>query len=77
MKPLNGEKTHPLSRHAQDVLGRLEAGPLPRQEINPGVANRLLRGELVEEVMLPSPYKTHCGRDIPHLRITGAGKPAR
>lgn len=69
MEPLNGTKTHPLSRHAMAVLEKLEAGPVPRQSINPGVCNRLLREQLVEEVQLPSPFKTHRGRLIPHLRL--------
>jgi len=59
LTPLNGTKTHPLSKHALEVIERLRLGPLPRTEINPGVWNRLLREpDLVEEVWLPSPYKT-------------------
>lgn len=65
--PLNGTKTHPLSKHALGVLDRLKAGPIPAQEINPGVVNRLLRGDNVELVNLPSPYKK--GGSVSHLRL--------
>lgn len=75
MTPLNGEKTHPLTAHALEVLRRLrDNGPMPRQETNPGVANRLLRESLAETVDLPSPYKSHKGADCEHLRITDAGR---
>ena len=76
MKPLNGEKTHPLTSHAIAALVELSHGPKPRYELNPGVANRLLRGDLVETVLLPSPYKTHHGKRIEHLRLTKAGHDA-
>lgn len=66
--PLNGTKTHPLSEGAKSVLARLERGPLPAQELNPGLVNRLLRERYVELVMLPTPYKTKVGK-IPHLRL--------
>lgn len=74
MTPLNGTKTHPLSKHAIDTLRNLSLAPLPRVGMNPGVVNRLLREALVEEVLLPSPYKLHKGRVITHLRVTDAGK---
>jgi hypothetical protein len=76
MKPLNGEKTHPLTAHAIAALVDLSHGPKPRQALNAGVANRLLRGELVEPVLLPSPYKSHRGAQIEHLRLTKAGHDA-
>lgn len=75
--PLNGEKTHPLSDHAFDVLRGLERfGPRPRQEINAGVANRFERGGLAETVRLPSPYITHKGRLIDFMAITDRGREA-
>lgn len=74
MKPLNGEKTHPLSAHALAELRNIECQPVPRCAINPGVANRLKRESLVRSEMLPSPFKTHKGRDIEHLVITDAGR---
>lgn len=73
MKPLNGAKTHPMTPASLDALRDVAANPLPRQELNPGVANRLLREALVESVELPSPYATHKGRNIEHLRVTAAG----
>lgn len=62
----------PLSAFAVWTLRALAQAPTPRQEINPGVARRLLRDQLVEEVLLPSPYKTRDG-SVAHLRITVAG----
>jgi len=73
MKPLNGTKTHPLTAHALEALSILAVKPRPYQEFNPGIKNRLFRENLVEEVMLPSPYATHKGRDIAHMKITDAG----
>lgn len=73
MTPLNGTKTHPLKTASLLVLKSLVAGPLPRQAINPGVADRLLRESLVESYVGPSPYKTRPG-EREYLRITQAGR---
>jgi hypothetical protein len=73
MLPLNGTKTHPLSDHARVKLQLIADCPIPRQSVNPGVANRLLREGLVISTMLPSPFKTHKGQKIEHLRITEKG----
>lgn len=72
--PLNGTKTHPLKPGSLAALGELAAGPMPRQELNPGVANRLEREALVETVSLPSPYAKHKGASIDHLAITAKGR---
>ena len=74
MKPLNGEKTHPLSTHALSVLRQLAQEPMPTSALNPGVVSRLLCEDLVELAQLPSPYKAHKGDDCNHLRITDAGR---
>jgi hypothetical protein len=74
MIPLNGTKTHPLSAHAIDELRNIARSPEPIVGINPGVINRLMRENLVEIVQLPSPFKTHKGRPVGHLRITNAGR---
>jgi len=74
MLPLNGTKTHPLTDHAREQLLDIAAKPVPRQDVNPGVANRLLRECLVSEVMLTSPFKTHKGKSIAHLQITTDGR---
>lgn len=71
--PLNGTKTHPLTKHALSVLRNIAGGPVPRQSINAGVADRLEREDLVEGFQKPSPYMIHGGKDIVHLRITAAG----
>ncbi len=73
MKPLNGTKTHPLTPASLEALRRVAHEPLPRQELNPGVANRLERDALVESVHMASPYATHKGRKIEHLRASAAG----
>jgi hypothetical protein len=71
---LNGGKTRPLSEKAKAVLYVLARGPIPRQEINPGISDRLERKNLVEIVDLPSPYKSHKGANIRHTRLTSAGR---
>lgn len=72
--PLNGTKTHPLTHHALSELRLIVAHPVPSQDVNPGVVNRLLREALVECVQLPSPFKSHKGRLIEHLKATEAGR---
>lgn len=52
-KPLNGEKTHPLSRHALAAIERLRRGPVACRVFNPGVVNRLLREPNIELVWRP------------------------
>lgn len=71
--PLNGEKTHPLSEHATMKLRELSIAPQPTLLINPGVVNRFLRDELAEIVQLPSPYKSHAGRNTNFMQITQIG----
>lgn len=72
--PLNGTKIHPLSEHALSVLGSIATDPKPCSQINPGVIRRLLDEGLAETVDLPSPYATHKGRSILHLKATEAGR---
>lgn len=75
--PLNGAETHPLSGFAFAALEQLAGDkPIPRQEFNAGIADRLERGGLVEQINWPSPYKKHRGGHIPHLRISEAGREA-
>lgn len=68
----NKKTLRPLSDHARGVLSEIARGSMPRQEINPGVADRLIRGELVEEIYRPSPYSTVVG-PVTYLQITPAG----
>jgi len=73
--PLNGVKTHPLSSHALGVLEQISKAPMPRQEVNPGVVNRLQREDLVEIKLQESPYKSvKC--KIQFLFVTDAGRAA-
>lgn len=75
--PLNGTKIHPLSDHARGVLQSLANGaPIPLQKINAGVWRRFKDEKLAEHVMQPSPYASHKGREIPHAKITEAGRKA-
>lgn len=62
-------KAHPLTGHSKHVLRLLETAPIPCQEINPGVVNRLCQEPNVELVNLPSPYANGKGRTIQHLRL--------
>jgi len=59
----------PLSPHALLELEALADGPVPRAAMNPGVVSALLRRELVELVLLGSPYVTHKGAKIEHVRL--------
>lgn len=76
IKPLNGTKTRSLSAHAMAVLRDISTAPVPLNAVNPGVANRLEREALVEEVQLRSPFKVHKGGTCAHLQITEAGRKA-
>lgn len=75
-RSLNGGQTRPLTEAAKVALWSLAAAPQPRQEFNPGVRDRLTREDLAAEVDLPSPYKSHKGRNCPHLQITDKGRAA-
>jgi len=47
--PLNGTKTHPLSKHAVEAIHRIRhEGTVLCTAFNPGVVNRLLREENIE-----------------------------
>ena len=72
---LNGGEARPLTEHALKELRRIERAPLPKTIFNPGTADRLTRGPspMAEAVDLPSPYPSHKGRKLVHLRITPAG----
>lgn len=77
MKPLNGEKTHPLTAKALEELRGLAITERPCSLINPGIVNRLLRESLAETIMLRSPFPSHAPNHyIQHLRITDAGRAA-
>lgn len=67
-------KLRPLTPIAIETLRDLARRPAPRQEINPGLCNRLLLEALVEEVELPSPYATHKGRNIVFFQLSAAGR---
>ena len=73
LQPLNGFRTHPLSAHALGELRAIARAPIPAQELNPGVRNRLMREFLIELVSMKSPYKVHKGGTCEHVRITDAG----
>jgi hypothetical protein len=74
MKPLNGEKTHPLTDHAIGVLRELRLSPIPRFRLNPGVVNRLLRESLVEHVWASNDKSRNVTKEIEYIRITDAGR---
>lgn len=67
-------KERPLSAHALDCLRYIcKHGPIPRQEINPGVAGALEKRGLVETFMGKTPYRTRTG-DVQFLRATESGR---
>ena len=72
--PLNGSRTHALSDFARNVLRKLARRPIPSMEVNPGVADRLMRGGLVEVLQLTSPFAKHKGGTCNHLCITDTGR---
>lgn len=72
-RSMNGGRTRPLTAHARGVLRELARAPMPRQNMNPGVADRLERGDFAEVVMLPSPFEIHHGANIRYMRITAGG----
>jgi hypothetical protein len=63
-KPLNGEKTHPLSEVAKETIRAIRKNPIPCSMVNPGVANRLEREGVLETKQMKSPFKTHKGKLI-------------
>jgi len=71
--PLNGEKTHPLKPATYEAMASLKSGPKPRNTINNGSIDRLLREALIDSVWLPSPFKTHKGSKIEFVQLTQAG----
>ena len=64
-----------LPKHSMACLCEISRGPQPTQVYNPGVVNLLVvTRELAKIVLLPSPYQTHRGKNIPHLQILPAGR---
>lgn len=66
--------TKPLSDHAREELRQCAAADVPCNSINPGVVWKLCREGLAEVVQAPSPFATHKGANIQHLRATAAGR---
>lgn len=66
---LNGTKTHPLKPASIDGLRRLARCPLRGWELNPGVRDRLFRGDATNG---PYAYQDADG----DWRITDAGRAA-
>ncbi len=69
----NGEKIHPLSKHAIETLCQLSRAAIPTSLVNPGVVNRLLRGGAAVLVAIPNPFKT-IAQTAPALQITNLGR---
>lgn len=51
----------PLSDHARGILAAARARPVLRQDVNPGVAAKLIREGLVGIIRRPSPYPSRKG----------------
>lgn len=71
--PLNGLKTHPLKPASLDILKRLLDGPIPYPALNPGVIDRLTRGNLAEVIEIPNPYRTKA-KVVRALAVTQTGR---
>jgi hypothetical protein len=71
--PLNGTKTHPLSKHAKGVLADLAKGPISSFLINPGVRNRLCRENLAEETTGRSGRRQYVITDAGRAAIKSEG----
>ena len=63
----------PLSTFALGVLQGIADKPCPRQEVNPGVVNKLCQEGLVEMISGKSPYPTRPGY-VDFLHITSSGR---
>lgn len=63
-----------ISDYSRDVLSSVSRAPVPSLSVNPGVHAKLVREGLVETVDLVSPFASHKGKRICHLRITAAGE---
>ena len=72
---LNGGTTKPLTNSALSCLEAMARAPIPAAQVNPGIIDRLTRRDVVlaDVVTLPSPYESHRGRPVEHLRINAAG----
>lgn len=72
--PLNGTKTHPLTKDGIAALQLLSRnGPQIPQRFNPGIRNRLLREDLVRVIQMMSPHKKDKGGLCDHFALTDAG----
>lgn len=64
----------PLSEHAIAELKDIAAKPVPCLSVNPGCLHKLCTMGLARIVSLPSPFKTHRGRNIEHIEATDSGR---
>ena len=70
-----GNYERPLSRLAWDCLAAASREPYPSQEINFGIADKLVRMGYAEYQDRPSPYKSHrAGQTVPFLVVTAWGR---
>jgi hypothetical protein len=75
-KPLNGEKTHPLTAAALEVLRQIGSrGSVALGTLNPGMKDRFERESLIETFSGPTIYPSHKkGTMIEFARLSDAGK---
>lgn len=70
-------KRTPPSEHAMACLQRIAHEPVPSQEINCTVRDKLVLFGYAELYEAPSPYKTHKpGKRVTFIRATEAGRAA-
>lgn len=64
----------PLTDAEKAMLERIVAAPVPVLEVNMHIRDRLWHERLVDYVDLKSPFKSHAGREIPHLKAMPAAR---
>lgn len=64
----------PLSDHARGILRDMLRRPVPLQEVNAGVYDKLRREGLAKIIPYTSPYAKHKGGVCDHLTLTDAGR---
>lgn len=74
MKPLNGNKYHPLSDKAKDFLVTLSMKPVRLHEVNPGMANRLVGGNYAYLEDTPTCLRNGKKSEVTWIVITDKGK---
>lgn len=63
-----------ISKHAYGVMESLLNGDCPRQDVNPGVAQKLSGLGFIHTYDAPSPYAAKKGEHVNWIRLTETGR---